>query len=185
VRARAKAERIGSLPARTESSTSSRFSRTYSSPVTATSGLNGPSASALKTTHGSYTHTDPPTTINGRCGGSIRQASRIIALHRAVWRLVLETRNRSGTRPSSRMRDGRKYRFHCWSTMRVLRKPESTIAEPTARGPAGAIRLAAYMKGSISVRLSKAQAITVDRSCFALIARRRLRMSVSSPGLSS
>ena len=40
-------ERMGSPGARTERSTSSRLSRTYSSPVTATSALTGSSGSAL------------------------------------------------------------------------------------------------------------------------------------------
>ena len=56
---------------------------------------------------------------------------------------MVDTMNRSGTRPSTRIRDGLKLRFHCWRTMRVLGKPASSIADPTARTPAGAMRVSA------------------------------------------
>ena len=45
---------------------------------------------------------------------------------------MVETMNRSGTRPSSCIREGRNLRFHCWSTMRVRSNPASTIADPIA-----------------------------------------------------
>ena len=50
---------------------------------------------------------------------------------------------RSGSLPSRRISDGRKLRFHCCKTMRVLGNPESTRADPMARAPAGAIRRSA------------------------------------------
>ena len=69
-----------------------------------------------------------------------------------VCRLMLEIMKRSGMRPSSCICEGRKFRFHCCRTMRVLGKPESTIAEPTARTPAGAMNMSAPINGSIRVR---------------------------------
>jgi hypothetical protein len=81
--------------------------------------------------------------ISGRCDGSIRRASRISSIARSECIPIVETMNRSGTRPSSRIRDGRKLRFHCCSTIRVRSNPASTIADPIARTPAGAIRVSA------------------------------------------
>ena len=81
--------------------------------------------------------------INGRCAASIRQASRINARHDAECMPMLETMNTSGIRPSSCIRDGRKWRLHCWRTMRVFSNPASTRADPMARTPAGAMRVSA------------------------------------------
>ena len=44
--------------------------------------------------------------ISGRCAGSIRLASRISRSHSAECKCMLETRNRSGMRPSSRICGG-------------------------------------------------------------------------------
>jgi len=77
---------------------------------------------------------------------------------------MLETMKMSGVLPSSRICDGRKFLFHCCRTMRVLGNPASTMADPIARTPAGAIRVSATMNGSMRVRWSNAQAITVVRS---------------------
>ncbi len=100
--------------------------------------------------------------ISGRCAGSIRCASRMSSMHSSECRLMLETMNTSGIRPSSRICDGRKLRFHCCSTIRVFANPASASADPMARTPAGIIRVSAKMNGSIRVRWSNAQAITVD-----------------------
>ena len=75
----------------------------------------------------------PPAMISGRCAGSIRWASRIRSMHRSECRLMLETMNTSGMRPSSCICDGRKLRFHCCRTMRVL--VESGIHQRRADGP--------------------------------------------------
>ncbi len=61
--------------------------------------------------------------ISGRWLGSIRRASRIRSWHAASCMPMLETMKRSGIRPSSRICDGRKFRFHCWRTMRVFVNP--------------------------------------------------------------
>ena len=43
-------------------------------------------------------------------------------------------------------------RFHCCSTMRVFSNPESIMADPIERTPAGAMRVSAKMNGSMRVR---------------------------------
>ncbi|MCY2925461.1 MAG: hypothetical protein NT031_08485 [Planctomycetota bacterium] len=118
---------------------------------------------------------------SGRSAGSIREASRSRACACFMCRLIEETQKRSGTRPSSFMREGRKFLFHCCNTIRVLVSPASARAEPIARTPAGAIRVSAKKNGSIRVRWSNAQAMTVARSWRVASVRSRRRMSVSSP----
>ena len=81
--------------------------------------------------------------ISGRWAGSMRHASWISRVHSAEWMYMLETMNTSGVRPSQRICEGRKLRFHCCSTMRVLGNPTSAIAEPIARTPAGTNRRSA------------------------------------------
>jgi len=122
---------------------------------------------------------------SGRRSGSIRQTSRSMARHSAKCKSMLETMNRSGIRPSRRICEGRKRGFHCWSTIRVLGNPTSAMADPIARAPAGAIFVSATRKGSMRVRWSNAQAITLVSSWRGASARRCVRSRAISPGFNS
>jgi len=51
--------------------------------------------------NGSYTACDPPAMMSGRFAGSIRRASRINSAARPECMPMVETMNKSGTRPSS------------------------------------------------------------------------------------